>query len=139
MPNLLRRRRVAAAAAVLAVLAGCGGSAGGGHPKPATATGRPSPPTTEEPVAALALAAMDDRSGNVGEYRGLLAELAPRCQELPNRIADLVVDAQQRMADHARVESMITVLRAIVDAVPPGFPPTECAAAAVAVANRLAP
>ena len=90
-------------------------------------------------MAAAALAAMDKRSGKIGEYRDLLATLQPRCQELPNRIADFVVGAQQLMADRGREESMLTVLRAIVDAVPPGRPPTGCAAVAKAVANRLAP
>ena len=124
------------AGGLMATLVACGGDTGA-H-QAAAPPRSPAPSTTEEPVAAV-LAAMDERSGQIGEYRDLLGTLRPRCQESPNRIADFVVDAQQLMADHARQETMLTVLRAIVAAVPPGRPPTGCGAVAMAVANRLAP
>ncbi len=124
-----------ATAALLVVLVACGG----GDDRDQEPGSGPPTTTTDEPVAAAALAAMDKRSSRVDEYRDLLATLEARCTQLPNRIADAAVDAQRRMADHARVESMATVLRAMIDAIPPGQPPTDCAAVAVEVARRLAP
>ena len=131
-----------ATAAILVVLAGCGGGGGGGGSPHAAAptTSRPSStPTTEEPVAAAALAAMDERSSHVGEYRDLLGTLQTRCTQLPNRIADFAVDAQRRMSDHGRQETMAAVLRAMIAAIPAGQAPGDCAAVAIEVAHRLAP
>ncbi|HEX7276345.1 MAG TPA: hypothetical protein VF244_03140 [Acidimicrobiales bacterium] len=133
-----RRRRLGTATVlvILVVLVACGGKGGSDDDG---ASGQSSTPDSDEPVAALALAAMDERSSHADEYRDLLATLQERCIERPNRIADAAVDAQRRMADHARVESMAFVLRAMIDAIPPGNPPTDCSAVAVGVARQLAP
>src|SRR5207253_2832246 len=122
---------------LLAVLVACGGGGGGagadsgsgGAGSAGTSGASPSvaPAVAEdEPVAAAALAAMDERSGHVGEYRDLLGTLQPLCGAPANKVAEFVVDAQQRMADRGRVESMVTVLKAFVAAIPPGSGPTDC-------------
>lgn len=145
----MARCRRLAAAALLVILVACGGGNGarGGSGEGdgdagadgGGASGQLSPSSTEEPVAAAVLAAMDERSNRIGEYRDLLDTLQPLCQEAPNRIADFAVDAQRRMSDHGRTESMATILRAMIAAIPDGSPPTSCAAVAIGVANRLAP
>ena len=118
------------------VLVGCGG--GGDDAKSSTSPAT-APVDKNEPVAAAVLAAMDNRSGHIGEYRDLLKTLEPRCTELPNRIADAAVDARQRMFDHAVEASMVTVLQAMIDGLPPGSARVACADVALAVARRLAP
>jgi len=120
----------------LVALVACGS---GGSSKGSPASGPSVPVDKDEPVAAAVLAAMDNRSSHIGEYRALLKTLEPRCTQLPNLIADAAVDARQRMFDHAVEASMVTVLQALIDDIPPGGPPTDCAAVARGVARRLAP
>ncbi|MEX1255635.1 MAG: hypothetical protein WEE64_14965 [Dehalococcoidia bacterium] len=62
------------------------------------------------------------------EFRGLLRRLEPKCNaDSPERVADMVVRAQQIIRDNGYPPvSLLEVMHALDDSIPVGLPPQDC-------------